>query len=795
MNGKKHSYDWAAYYAAAYEKERKQNVALAGKLAEAERRQEDYSDRLNRICGNPFWRMAAPLRRLCHGGGFRGKTGAGGWGAGIPGCGRFEKASAKEGENSAERAWLLRYQEEAKKQKNRYQEWINNSSYGMKEETSQEPVQIQGWTEIEINDIGVTILAYGRGMLAPEVFDKIKSCFNEKKSCMLAYGDEDFYRGDVSRRAEPWLEPCYSPDTLLAFNYWGHMIAVRRELLSEISYRSRGEAASGTDGFETGLGAAIDFYDLCLQLEEAVFTRSGMNPVKAQERICHLDGVLYHQEYTGEDLEADLAAGRFLVGATEEFLPVRREALRRRGIQAEFSCGREPDLYHIVYDTSVSGRERCARARSFEEPTAPHRVVSVVIPSKDHPELLETCLRSFRQKTDYQYYEWIVVDNGSNEQNKEKMEALQRQYGFRYLYEPMDFNFSRMCNLGVKQARGDLILLLNDDMEIIEESWLTRMAGQALQPHVGAVGAKLWYAGTEQIQHVGITNLRIGPSHKLVTFPDDRDYYYGRNRVTYDMIGVTGACLMVAREKYEEVGGLDETMAVAYNDVDFCFKLVEAGYYNVQRNDVVLYHHESFSRGLDEQSAGKWERLLEEKANLYAKHSDMEGKDSFYHKELVDNASDYICNYKFAYEDCLRTQPVEPLGQSFLKKARQGKLRLTVDRAQPQQKIHQEEPDILWIMGWNYIPGEDNGLYDKTLVLQKMNGSGYRAVPAVWYRKDVEAILPGESHVELAGFVLRVLQKDLEQGEYRIGMVCRRLGGEKRGQKLIAWSEQTLIVP
>lgn len=769
MSGKNNSYDWAAYYAAAYEKERKQNIVLAGKIADAERRQADYSDNLNRICANPFWKMTAPARKLYHG---------------MKGEGQSREPIENMDRSSVESACLLHYKEEVEKQKNRYREWINNTCSKNAERDLSESFKVRGWTEIDVPDTDVIIVAYGFGQLNSSIFQKVKSCFNDNDSCVLAYADEDFYMGDLSQRMEPWLKPCYSPDTLLAFNYWGHMIAVRKDLLAEVSYHSR----------NTGYQTAIDFYDLCLQLEEAVFTRCGLDHVKAQDMICHIDAVLYHQEYTGNDLESDLEAGRFLIGATKEFVPVKQEALRRRGIPGSFRYGQEPDLYHIVYDTSISGRERCARAKSAEEPIAPHRIVSVVIPSKDHPDVLETCLRTFRQKTEYQYYEWIVVDNGSNAENKAKMETLQQKYGFRYLYEPMSFNFSKMCNLGVKHAKGDLVLLLNDDMEIIEGSWLTRMAGQALQPHVGAVGAKLWYAGTEQIQHAGITNLQIGPSHKLITFPDDRDYYYGRNRVAYDMIGVTGACLMVTREKYEEVGGLDEEMAVAYNDVDFCFKLIEAGYYNVQRNDAVLYHHESLSRGLDEDDAGKWERLLEEKANLYAKHPAMRGRDPFYHKELVDNASDYSCNYKFAHEDHLRTMQTEPLAQAFLKKAKQGKLQLTVDRAELQHKIHREEPDILWIMGWCYVPGVDNAAYDKTVLLQKKDGTGYRAVPVDWYRKDVEAILPGECHIELAGFVLRVLWEELEPGEYKVGMLCRNTEEGSKGQKLLAWSDKTVVV-
>ena len=251
---------------------------------------------------------------------------------------------------------------------------------------------------------------------------------------------------------------------------------------------------------------------------------------------------------------------------------------------------------------------------------------------------------------------------------------------------------------------------------------------------------------------------------------------------------------MVAREKYEEVGGMDEEMAVAYNDVDFCFKLLEAGYYNVQRNDAVLYHHESLSRGLDEYDEAKWERLLEEKAKLYEKHPDMKGWDPFYHKALVDNASDYGCNYKYAHEEQLRTVPVETMEVSYYKKARAERLQLTVDRAELQHKIHREEPDILWIMGWCYVPGADNAVYDKTVLLQKEDGTGYLARPADWNRKDVEEILPDECHIGLAGFVLRVLREDLEPGSYRIGMLCRDTEAQDKGQELLAWSDKTIVI-
>lgn len=776
-------YNWASYYADAYERERKKNNMLAGKIADAQRRQADLEDNLNRIYANPFWRATAPFRKL-----YRGlKEGGQGYRDAV--------------ENSETNPRFLHYKEELRRQNNCYIEWCrkeNNTCFDNE-------ISVEGWQTVRIPDSDIMLLTYGKGILDKTTLGAIKSCFNKNPSCKIAYADEDFYWEDLSHRMQPWFKPCYSPDTMLAFNYWGHLVAANAELLSEVL--SKDEISSTKE--KTGQG--VRFYDLCLCLEEAAMRRCMLDGTSLQDSISHIESVLYHQIYeptaetaarladcaetearfeiVEQSLIEELAAGRHMIGAGADCVSVREAALGRRGIKASFVSGHEPDLYHVVYDTSISGRERCARAQSEDRHIPPHHAVSVVIPSKDHPDVLERCLASFREKTDYEYYEWIVVDNGSNEQNRAKMESLRQKYGFIYLYENMSFNFSKMCNMGAAHATGDVLLFMNDDIEIIEHSWLTRMVGQALQPYAGAVGAKLWYAGTQNIQHTGITNMAIGPSHKLITFLDNRDYYYGRNRVTYNMAGVTAACLMISREKYAEVGGFDETMAVSYNDVELCFKLLEAGYYNVQRNDAVLYHHESLSRGLDEEDADKWERLLAEKEKLYEKHPKMRDRDIFYHRSLIDNASDYRCNYKFPYEEHLRTMPVELSERELFKKAKQKFLRLTVDRAEIQHKIHAGEPDILWIMGWCYIPGADNALYDKRVLLSRTDVSGdegYTAVPADWHRKDVEAILPAECNVGMSGFVLRVLRDDLKPGTYRIGMLCM----SDQGEKLIAWSDR-----
>lgn len=805
-------YSWAAYYAAAYEKERKQNIVLAEHIADAERRQADLSDNLERICATPFWKATVPFRKLYENL-----------------CDRLQQHKEKN-RCSVKNACFLRYIQEVRRQKQPYQLWLSQEKSGQgngsddvsssqdgKAASGEHALSVSDWEAVRVPGTDIVLLTYGGGVICPSAFEEIKAYFDKNRSCVIAYTDEDFYWENLSQRMQPWFKPCYSPDTLLSYNYWGHLVAAREELLAEVLQ----EDGVRPEYFQTeAIGQSVRFYNLCLYLEEAVMRRQQFGNVPLSESIGHIPRVLFHQLYEPdggerEKIEAcgereerfiraeqcliqELEQGLHLTGAGAEYRAVREAALYRRGRRGSLQCGQEPDIYHIVYDTSISGRDRCARAQSVDKHIHPHPLVSVVIPSKDHPEVLEQCLSSFRKKTQYDCYEWIVVDNGSNEQNRMRLQKLQKEYRFLYLYEEMPFNFSKMCNLGATRAQGDLLLFLNDDIEIIEKSWLGRMVGQAIQSNTGAVGAKLWYAGTRQIQHVGITNLRIGPSHKLVTFQDDRDYYYGHNRVTYNMIGVTAACLMVARAKYEEVGGFDESMAVSYNDVEFCFKLAEAGYYNVQRNDAVLYHHESLSRGLDEFDEHKWERLLQEKQHLYDRHPQMNGQDPFYHESLIDNASDYRCNHKFAYEDSLCTQEVMPLRGELLKRSREECLKLIVDRAEMQHKIREEEPDIVWIMGWCYVSGEDNAYYDKTLLLQRVEAgtgdmavSGYMAVPADWYRRDVVESLRGEEHIELAGFVLRVLKRDLEAGTYRIGMVCKNQVTEETA---LAWSEKEIVV-
>lgn len=776
MNG----YDWAAYYQAAYEKEKKKRMRLAGLLVKSETQKEELFQRISGIENNAFWKLSKRPRRYYHAVASRMK-------AALDGKGKTDHTSAVSSENlSAELVndILLgktpedcerEYQEEVFRQRHPYLQWIAANE---KTPVLEKGKPVDGWRKIEFPQSDLCLVVCGHGIIDAGMEEIVESWFNKNEKSLFAYADEDYYWEDLTNRMHPWYKPCWSPDTMLSFCYMGHMIVTRQSLCNDILAQER---------YRNGTPA--DFYDLCLRLEERSHSLG--------REISHIEEVLFHNCFLpdasgekqilqarqdgGDVLETvesllleELEQGRDLTGAGSAYRRVREDALQRRGIKAHLEPGLYPDIYHVVYEVPEN-----------------KGMVSVIIPSKDHPQVLEKCLRSFREKTDYPAYEWIVVDNGSDAQNKRRMEELQKEYGFLYLYEPMEFNFSAMCNLGAAKAGGEYLLFLNDDIEIIEKDWLRIMAGQAAQPHAGAVGAKLWYAETENIQHTGITNLDIGPSHKLITFPDNKGYYYGRNQVTYDMIGVTAACLLVGREKFREAGGMNEEMKVSYNDVDFCFRLAEAGYYNVLRNDAVLYHHESLSRGLDEADDGKWDRLLLEKENLYDLHPAMKGADCFYHKNLIDNASHYACNFKYDYEKNQKVTEICAENASKLANMQENVLKLTIDRAEAQHKIHREEMDIMWIMGWAYVPGQDNSRYVRNLVLQQDEDVFYRVPANPWARRDAEAVLTGEVGISLAGFAVRIETEKLHAGIWKIGMIAIDSDTKK---SFLTWSDKKMTV-
>ena len=261
------------------------------------------------------------------------------------------------------------------------------------------------------------------------------------------------------------------------------------------------------------------------------------------------------------------------------------------------------------------------------------------------------------------------------------------------------------------------------------------------------------------------------------------------------MLAVTAACLLVSREKFERIGGFFEGIAVSYNDVDLCFRLYEHGLYNVQCNDVILYHHESLSRGDDTLSEEKWERLLREKDLLYKRHPKLKGYDPFYSMSLAGHFSDYICGYEYPYER--RGVYTEHIKRCKTKLDGWGNdcLIVNVEHAKMEPRIdlvRDTEKDAYWIEGWNYVLDMDNVRYKRVLILHnEITDVFYEVELMERYRSDVEAILPEQIHVQLAGFVCRIPQGTLPAGTYRIGMLAKDCCSR---QKLYRMTDHTVCM-
>lgn len=320
------------------------------------------------------------------------------------------------------------------------------------------------------------------------------------------------------------------------------------------------------------------------------------------------ENVIFLQGYQDGQAALYAALRRFLVSKVlkrEDFLSV------------------TPVLYHgkTPYQKLSSEMISNIRKKGMLSNTVENALVSIIVPSKDHPKLLWKLLWTLK-KTAYKNFEVIIVDNGSSLKNQKKIKNILKLFSFKikYILDEAPFNYSKMNNIGAKEASGKYLLLLNDDIEIFHKRWLSRMILYASRVGVGAVGAKLLYPDRETIQHVGVLNLPTGPMHPLIYQKNFNPLAYGMNEISHNCLAVTGACLLVPKEAFDSVDGFDENLAVAYNDVDLCLKLYEKGYRNIIRPEAMLVHHESVSRGADALSEEKKKRLDEERNYLYEKH-------------------------------------------------------------------------------------------------------------------------------------------------------------------------------
>lgn len=372
----------------------------------------------------------------------------------------------------------------------------------------------------------------------------------------LIYSDEDKI-DESGERSTPFFKPDWNLELFLGQNYINHLGVYRTELLREIG------------GFREGFEGSQD-YDLALRCIDRL----------RPDQVRHIPRVLYHWRMVGGSL-----------AAVPDAKPYAREAARR------------------AIAGSLERRRSEGRVEACPENNESHRVVhplperlplvSIIIPTRDRLELLRRCVESIRTNTSYDAIEIIVVDNGSVEiETLAYLRQSQAKGMLNVVRDDEPFNYSRLNNRGAAIARGEILLFLNNDTEVEESGWLTEMVSHLLQPGVGAVGARLWFPN-ETLQHGGVV-LGLGgvAGHAFTNIPRGHPGYFNRAMLQQNCSAVTGACLMVRKAIFEELGGFDEAnLGVTFNDIDFCLRLGKRGYRVVWTPYANLVHHESASRG------------------------------------------------------------------------------------------------------------------------------------------------------------------------------------------------------
>lgn len=603
------------------------------------------------------------------------------------------------------------------------------------------------------------------GSISQAIFEAIRCAQREHPEAKVFYCHEDVL-GEAGNRMEPRIKAAASPDTLLSHFYLGNLVVVTKEAFAQVPW----------------LGDANWKRNLYHMVFEIVFA-GGAYDAKALQL---LDQVYYHkkgvdaQQVPGQPYYPKKGVDAQQVPGQPYYPKTGMDAQQEPGEASALKKGEsaEEDIFWGYEEDYADQKERVYQRMGFAtlrrkdawgscavHPVVEGPLVSIIIPSKDHPEVLRRCIRSIRKHTTYAHYEILVMDNGSSKENRDAYEAMARELQYSYFYEPMEFNFSKMNNLLAKKAKGSYLLLLNDDMEIVQGDWLTLLLGSAALSHVGAVGAKLYYPNTNTMQHIGITNLTEGPVHKLQGAADDQIYYYGVNRVNRNMIGVTAACLMIAKDKFEEAGGLYEGLAVAYNDVDLNFKLLERGYYNLLLNDVILYHHESLSRGNDLLQQEKRARLMKENACLYERHRELRGEDAYYGSWMSGVSNQYEICYPTENKNLAPVQMLPKLTNSIATQLRTKSLTSNEALILSVDHLKQEEAGTVLVDIHLHVRGLDSADYAFALYL--VGEKNAYEIPCVRrYRRDVAENLYNEMHVELSGFAARIAKAALPSDHY-----------------------------
>jgi GT2 family glycosyltransferase len=649
-------------YKEAYEKEHIKCADLAGRVAELEEKNEELNFKINRIKNNPIWKMSAPLRKVMHYC-IRQKDR-------LRNCGNLRGIWAKVKYKRRERAAMERYgtasfpdgERRRKEEETVFPDMVKFSILVPLYNTPREFLtamldsvvqQTYGNWELCLADgsddshsyVGKICLEYqkadeartgGKGRIAykkleknegisgntnrclamatgeyiglfdhddiihPSVLYEYAKVINEQGADYIYCDETTFKNSDINKMLTMHFKPDYAIDNLRANNYICHFSVFHRQLLD------------GDELFRTKYDGSQD-HDMILRLTDKA------------KKVVHVPKLMYYWRSHAGSVASGIQAKTYAVDAAKGAVA---EHLRKHG-------------YEHFKITSTRAFETIFKI-SYQIIGNPK--ISIVIANKDHEADLRRCLASIFEKSTYDNYEVIVVENNSETTEIWKYyEELKDNERVKIVTYQGGFNYSAVNNLGVKAAEGEYILLLNNDTQVITVNWMEELLMYAQRQDVGAVGAKLYY-GDKTIQHAGVVlglgaHRTAGHSHYM----QHRENlgYMGRLCYAQNVSAVTGACLLVSKELFEKAGGLDESFAVSLNDVDFCIKLREMGYLNVFTPFAELYHYESVSRGLDDQGE-KAKRYNEESARFRNKwKAVLEKGDPYYNPNFSLDRSDF----------------------------------------------------------------------------------------------------------------------------------------------------------
>ena len=430
---------------------------------------------------------------------------------------------------------------------------------------------------------------------ADALYQMARAVFEKKAD--FVYSDEALFDTDYKNPIVGHFKPDYSYYYLTNVNYICHLVCMKKSIFTEL-----GGLKKESDGAQD--------HDLFLKVSEI-----------PNVKILHIPKVLYYWRVHSGSTSGGVGAKPYV---TQNAIAAIDAHLERTGVKGKAREGMFPSTYKIDYE--------------IENPP----LVSIIIPNKDQVKVLKQCIDSIYEKTLYKNFEILVVENNSTEKETfEYYNEIENAHdNLRVLYYKGGFNFSKINNFAVSQARGDMYLMLNNDIEIITPEWLGEMVSLAIQKNVGIVGAMLYYPDN-RVQHAGvITGLGgyAGHSHKY--HPRGKSGYMFRLSCVQNLSCVTAACLLVTKQAFEAVGGMDEEFAVAFNDVDFCLRVRNYGYQVLFTPYAQCYHHESVSRGADT-SGEKKERFERERQRLKNRFGDSLLHDPFYNPNLTLDMEDF----------------------------------------------------------------------------------------------------------------------------------------------------------